>query len=1577
MGASSQGSGCLPLLSARESEGRATFSTQNSLGSPRTQAGVRNSGNIHHAFDFARPAGILGAMLFPQWWRPRNGCLRPQARRGLVILVCSLCCLLACRESSAAPRKLRVHDPLKTASLLSSGGTMIADYGSFQVIEAELPGSGLPDGVESAEASHFIHLNAGPLDTRTDPGGTARRLLGNFAGQRLHLIQFAGPVRPDWRAMLEQTGVRVVSYVPQNAYLIYGDATALGRLQAWADQEKAVQWEGEFQPGFKLSPRARKAAAGGVGAETFAIQLVEDPQANAGTLALIDQLRLAPIQRQTAFLGYVNVVVALPPAVIDQLAGQPDVVSITVYATRRKLDERQSQIVAGNLSGVGPSGPGYLDWLVSKGFSQAQFAASGFVVDVTDSGVDNGTTDVGHFALRLEGDPAGLSRVVYSRLEGFPNVGSTLVGCDGHGTLNAHILAGYSALEGFPHGDSSGFSYGLGVCPFVNVGASVIFDPDLFTNPIYQDLQARAYQNNARISANSWGAEVFGEYDIDAQAYDALVRDAQPAGSAVPMPGNQEMVIVFAAGNAGPEESSISSPGSAKNVITVGASESFRSLSLAEGGNSSGGQDGCGAFDSDADNINDIAVFSGRGPCADGRSKPDLVAPGTHITGGVAQSGPATTNGVGSAAFCFNASGVCALFGGGSMGDPDNFFPLGQQFYTVSSGTSHATPAVAGACALLRQHFINHGMAPPSPAMTKAFLINTARFLDGLDAGGLWSSGQGMGAVNLGMALDDAERILRDQEASDTFTASGQTRVFTGTIADPSKSFRVTLAWTDAPGSTFGSAYNNDLDLTVTVGGQTFKGNVFDGEFSVTGGQADPRNNVESVFLPAGLSGNFAVTVTAANINSDGVPNQPPLLDQDFALVIYNARQSPVAVIVPESFAVIGENCPPANGAIDPGETVTVDVELRNVGTAATTNLVVTLLATNHVNSPGAPQDFGSIPPGGTAMRSFSFTATAGCGDVFQPVFQVQEGTLDPEFVFGTMRAGVQTLEMLHATNSMFIAIPASGSAGIASQYPSTIVVTGVTGIISKVTVTLVGLTHTFPDDLDVLLVGPQGQKIVLMSDAGGSGSISGSTVTFDDTAFSAVPDSSMLGSGTYRPANYAGKNDPFPAPAPRGPFDDTLSDMKGLDPNGTWSLYIVDDSSGDLGHVAAGWRLNLLLENSTCCAGTWPTADLATGQAVFPTLTNPAGQFSFTVTVTNLGSDTAEDVILTDTLPGALEFISAAPDRGICTNSGNHVVWLVGNLTNGEVAQLELVAEAVTPGIWVNSADATSSVLDPLTMNNTAAVGFTINAPPEISPIPDGMTFEDNLFGPVSFTVKDAESDAEDLIVTASVSDTNLFSEANVFLGGFGEMRTISLFPEPDQHGECTVTIMVSDGFATTNRSFQVTVQQVNDPPILTPVADRTIHFGTALVFTNVATDADIPADTLTFSFWSAPPGAELDPVTGVFFWAPDEAYVNSTTGFGIQVLDSGEPQLGDMLFFLVTVVPALEVQASVVSNSAIALSWTSIPGATYRVQYTESLSDGGWTDLSPDVVAGDSTASFEDAVGTTNRFYRVLLVP
>jgi subtilisin-like proprotein convertase family protein len=152
-----------------------------------------------------------------------------------------------------------------------------------------------------------------------------------------------------------------------------------------------------------------------------------------------------------------------------------------------------------------------------------------------------------------------------------------------------------------------------------------------------------------------------------------------------------------------------------------------------------------------------------------------------------------------------------------------------------------------------------------------------------------------------------------------------------------------------------------------------------------------------------------------------------------------------------------------------------------------------------------------------------------------------------------------------------------------ATPYPSGITVAGRAGIVKKATVTLHGLSHTWPDDLGVLLVGPKGQKITLMDEAGGSQPITGLTLTFDDDALTRLPDNDTISSGTYRPGA-SGSGSTFTPPAPPAPYAATLSVLQGLDPNGTWSLYVEDFAAGDLGAIVGGWSLSLLIGPPPSC---------------------------------------------------------------------------------------------------------------------------------------------------------------------------------------------------------------------------------------------------------------------------------------------------------------------------------------------------------------------------------------------------------
>ena len=895
------------------------------------------------------------------------------------------------------------------------------DYDSFSLVRmATGNATQAMAGAVLADRMNLILLNSGALDTTGDVARQrASRSYGEPGKTGMALVQFGGPIRPEWYAALTRSGVDVIVSIPENAYLVYGKTESLQGLRSALTSRlntTVVQYTAPYAEAERIDPGALAADASG-GSMTISVQLYADAAVNDETLGTLGDATFVSDQ---SFGHYRNLVLEVPAGAgaLQRLAARPDVVSIQPYHEPHKMDERQDRIITGQLSGNNPVAGSHLQWLADHGFTQAQFDASGFAVNLTDSGIDNGTQSPNHFALRKAGVYNGPSRIIYNRLQGTPHSGSTLAGSDGHGTINSHIIGGYvgtgSPFNAAPHADTSGFHYDLGVAPFVKIGSSVVFDPDSFTSPNYGTLESAAYADGARISSNSWGS-TGGYYSAVCQTYDSLVRDAQQG-----VAGNQQEVIVFSAGNDGlAGGNTVGRPGTAKNVITVGASENVQAF---------GGADQCNTADGEANSANDIVGFSSRGPTSDGRKKPEIVAPGTHVTGGVWQASPwdpvVTVNG--GASSNFYATGVC----GGPNGS--TFFPTGgQKWYTASSGTSHSAPAVAGAAALVRQWFINQSLAPPSPAMTKALLTNAAHYMNGTGANDtLPSNSQGMGLLDLDRSFDGTSRLLSDEESGQMFTATGQARTFTGIVNDSSKPLRVSLAWTDAPGSTTGAAWSNDLDLTVTVNGNIYKGNVFSGANSISGGSADSQNNLESVFLPAGIpaGATVAITVTAANINSDGVPGNASALDQDFALVGYNVQTVATPVAVVDSLTQASENGVPANGAADPGESVSFDLGLRNAGTADTTDVVAELQPTGGVQLPGAPVDYGALTVGGSAVsRNFPFVVdpALACGAPLVLTWNLTDAGNPIGSIVQSLSVGVTTTTVNVVASENFDGVPA------------------------------------------------------------------------------------------------------------------------------------------------------------------------------------------------------------------------------------------------------------------------------------------------------------------------------------------------------------------------------------------------------------------------------------------------------------------------------------------------------------------------------------------------------------------------
>jgi uncharacterized repeat protein (TIGR01451 family) len=502
-----------------------------------------------------------------------------------------------------------------------------------------------------------------------------------------------------------------------------------------------------------------------------------------------------------------------------------------------------------------------------------------------------------------------------------------------------------------------------------------------------------------------------------------------------------------------------------------------------------------------------------------------------------------------------------------------------------------------------------------------------------------------------------------------------------------------------------------------------------------------------------GLSASRPFTFTASGTNGPTITATFQL--QDGSTVLSNAVFPPftlgttLAMIIPAGVALTSESGP-VNGVIDPGETVTLLFGLRNANGTNTANLVATLVATNGITSPSAPQNYGVLTVHGpSASRPFTFTASGSNGQTITATLQLADGsTVRSNAIFSF------TLGKTPASYSNNTAVIINDF-NSATPYPSAINISNLNGLVTQVTVTLANLSHTHPRDINVLLVSPTAQKSCLMAECGGDVAINNTTLTFDDTTANLLPQFTQIASGTYRPTFYAltwplfpAPSAPFPTNATAPPYDFNLSVFNNTSPNGAWALYVFDDQPLFSGSIANGWILRLNLTGPVPGA-----ADLALGMTA-SALTNVAtSNLTYTITVTNFGPSSAANVVVVDTLPGGAALVSASPTQGTVTNAGGLVTWSVGSLAKDATAKLTLVVQTGAAGTITNSATVTTATADPNPDDDTASVKYVCLQ----SPVMTGLQLTNGTF---QMRVDDVMQPGT-LVIEAS---TNLAGWAPVF---------------------------------------------------------------------------------------------------------------------------------------------------------------------------------------------------------------------
>ena len=656
-----------------------------------------------------------------------------------------------------------------------------------------------------------------------------------------YILQFKRPINRQERASLQSRGVSLLRYVPDDAYIVRATQMALVNLQ---NSDVNVRGFTQYQAAFKMSP------------EIATINF-----ANQNPVALLNVYLLDSQNEVVAALKKMGAqVVENTPRVVVVRVARTKISDIAhIDGIEWVAEKPQAKILDYSVDGDGrpqiPSTLGHISQLTGyetgtkvMNFNpawKAGLTGQGQLVAVGDTGLDTGD---------LSTLSADFSNVLYKTII-YGLASTTWADPVGHGTHVSGSIVGQGALSnGLVHGGAYGAE--LLMQSLYSAKYQALTPPsDIGT--MFQD----AYNQGARIHSDSWGAVDVtpGMYDAQAEAFDQFIWQ------------HPNFVILVAAGNSGVDSKgtgrvdpdSVTTPATAKDVITVGASKNYvpnegLQIVVGEAGcskNPKTGQITCpwpeGPLSRSglSDNPNGLAPFSSRGPTADGRIKPDIVAPGTNILSD-----------------CSHDPGAGTLWG--------RF----NQNYCWSGGTSMATPLTASAVAVIRQYLQSSSIPSPSAALIKALLIHTADDLYPGEFGAIGAANgqeilthapngdEGYGRVDVANVVNDNLSVQDEKDGVGT----GESRQYQA----PAGTRKVTLVYTDYPGSpTAAAALVNNLELEVDVGGRAYR-------------SSSEVDNVRQVVVPqdvAARGGAVTIVVTGKNVPMGNADNRQP-----FAVVYSN-----------------------------------------------------------------------------------------------------------------------------------------------------------------------------------------------------------------------------------------------------------------------------------------------------------------------------------------------------------------------------------------------------------------------------------------------------------------------------------------------------------------------------------------------------------------------------------------------------------------------------------------------------------------------------------------------------------------
>ncbi|MFW6008447.1 MAG: S8 family serine peptidase, partial [archaeon] len=687
----------------------------------------------------------------------------------------------------------------------------------------------------------------------------------------LYLINLIVPTHSDWINTIKEENIKIIEYKQNNSYLTKMTPEKKEKIK----EKYFVKNIDIYHPKFKLNTPFSEIEKN---KKINIISLNKNNKIfNSENITILSKEKIENKFRITLKTN--------SEKMIKKIIKNNQIIQISKQKKLQLHDEMGSQIIGGGLwfmdEDDNPNTPYRKYGEYGAYINQIGYSGEGVTVAIADTGIGDGTT----------GD-AGVEDFTNNKVIGGYSFGTDETDWtdeNGHGTMGAGFIAGdtylatgYDEYFGFEEGNENYYiAQHLGY-------NSELFSTKIFDNngkflpsrdSYYPIIEKPSQLSDSYIHSNSWG-EKSGDSKYNNsldEVYDQGVRDSNRDNE-----NNNPMVILVSAGNNGSNEKTISSPGTAKNVITVGGSHNYNP-------------------DENYNNPEEIANFSSRGFTEDYRIKPDVVAPATSVW--------------------------------------SQFTPERDGMLAKADGTSFSNPLVVGASTVVVEWYENIYNKKPSPAMVKSLLINTTNDISNDDP--IPNKNEGWGMVDISKLEYPKENPINfelyDQES---LLKTGDENKYYFEVENSNNPVKFTLNWTDEEGE--GLKNNLDLKLT-TPSGKTIVGNAFDNNgdgtsddgFTYSTAQVmdifdrnddgyDDTNNIQNIFIPSSHieNGTYTLQVIGTNITSDS--NNDGINNQDYALTGYNVLEDGYFDINIDEENSVLENTV--------GENISISVNVNNIG---------------------------------------------------------------------------------------------------------------------------------------------------------------------------------------------------------------------------------------------------------------------------------------------------------------------------------------------------------------------------------------------------------------------------------------------------------------------------------------------------------------------------------------------------------------------------------------------------------------------------------------------------------------------